>query len=158
LLVSATVVDEAAVSAVKAGARDIIMKDRLSRLGHAVERELEAARNRIRQRALEEGVKRSEKRFRALIEHSFDAICLLDAQAVMLYASPAAERILGYAPGNWWGATQLDLVMPAGPPGWPVNAWAKCWAAGANAHRATARDPQRRRRHLDGTFRHQSAA
>jgi DNA-binding NtrC family response regulator len=48
LIVSATVIDEAAVSAVKAGARDIIMKDRLSRLGHAVERELEAARNRVK--------------------------------------------------------------------------------------------------------------
>ena len=110
LLVSATVVDEAAVSAVKAGARDIIMKDRLSRLAHAVERELEAARNRIRQRALEEGLQRSEKRFRALIEHSFDAICLLDAQAVMLYASPSAERILGYAAGELVGRNALDLV------------------------------------------------
>jgi DNA-binding NtrC family response regulator len=64
LPVSAAVVDEAAVSAVKAGARDIIMKDRLSRLAQAAERELEAARNRIRQRALEEGIRRSEKRFR----------------------------------------------------------------------------------------------
>jgi PAS domain S-box-containing protein len=112
LLVSATVVDEAAVSAVKAGARDIIMKDRLSRLGHAVERELEAARNRILQRALEEGVQRSEKRFRALIEHSFDAICLLDAQAAMLYCSPAAERILGYGAGELVGRNAVDLVAP----------------------------------------------
>src|ERR1035441_8474663 len=116
LLVSATVVDEAAVSAVKAGARDIIMKDRLSRLAHAVERELEAARNRIRQGALEEGLQRSEKRFRALIEHSFDAICLLDAQAVMLYASPSAERILGYAAGELVGRNALDLVAPEDRP------------------------------------------
>jgi PAS domain S-box-containing protein len=116
LLVSATAVDEAAVSAVKAGARDIIMKDRLSRLGHAVERELEAARNRIRQRALEEDVQRSEKRFRALIEHSFDAICLLNAEAVMLYASPAAERILGYAAGELVGRKALDLILPKDRP------------------------------------------
>jgi PAS domain S-box-containing protein len=116
LLVSATVVDEAAVSAVKAGARDIVMKDRLSRLGHAVERELEAARNRVRQSALEEGVQRSEKRFRALIEHSFDAICLLDPQAVMLCASPAAERILGYGAGEMAGRNALDLVLPEDRP------------------------------------------
>jgi two-component system, cell cycle sensor histidine kinase and response regulator CckA len=112
LLVSATVVDEAAVSAVKAGARDIVMKDRLSRLGHAVERELEAARNRIRQRSLEAGVQRSEKRFRALIENSFDAICLLDAQSVILYASPSAERILGYGAGELLGRNAVDLVAP----------------------------------------------
>ena len=115
-LASATVVDEVAVSAVKAGARDIIMKDRLPRLAHAVERELEAARNRIRQRALEEGLQRSEKRFRALIEHSFDAICLLDAQGVMLYASPSAERILGYAPGELVGRNAFDLVAPEDRP------------------------------------------
>jgi PAS domain S-box-containing protein len=110
LLVSAAVVDEAAVSAVKAGARDIIMKDRLSRLAHAVERELEAARNRIRQRALEESIRRSEKRFRALIEHSFDAVCLLDAQAVVLYASPSAERILGYTAEELVGRNAFELV------------------------------------------------
>ncbi len=112
LLVSANVVDEAAVSAVRAGARDIIMKDRLSRLGHAVERELEAAGTRVRQRALEEGVQRSEKRFRAMIENTFDAICLLDAQAVLLYASPAAERILGYGSQELLGRNALDLVTP----------------------------------------------
>jgi len=112
LLVSANVVDEAAVSAVRAGARDIIMKDRLSRLGHAVERELEAAGTRSRQRALEEGIQRSEKRFRAMIENTFDAICLLDAQAVLLYASPAAERILGYGSQELLGRNALDLVTP----------------------------------------------
>jgi two-component system cell cycle sensor histidine kinase/response regulator CckA len=116
LLVSATVVDEAAVSAVKAGARDIVMKDRLSRLGHAVERELEAARNRIRQRALEEGIQRSEKRYRALIEHSFDAMWLVDAKAMVLYASPAAERILGYPAGELVGRNALDLVVPEDRP------------------------------------------
>jgi PAS domain S-box-containing protein len=116
LLVSASVVDEAAVFAVKAGARDIIMKDRLSRLAHAVERELEAARNRVRQRALEEDIQRSEKRFRALIEHSFDAICLLDAQAVMLYCSPSAQRILGYTSGELTGRNAFDLVLPQDRP------------------------------------------
>ncbi len=110
LLMSGTAVDEAAVSAVKAGARDIIMKDRLSRLGHAVERELEAAQGRVRQRALEADVKRSEKRFRALIEHSFDAICLLDAQANILYASPSAERILGYTAEELAGRNAFGLV------------------------------------------------
>jgi PAS domain S-box-containing protein len=116
LLVSATVVDEAAVSAVKAGARDIIMKDRLSRLAHAVERELQATRNRNLQRDLETGIQRSEKRFRALIEHSFDAICLLDAGAVILYASPSAERILGYSAVELVGRSAFGLIVPADQP------------------------------------------
>ncbi len=112
LLVSSTVVDEAAVSAVKAGARDIIMKDRLSRLAHAVERELQAARNRIRQRGLEQSIQRSEKRFRALIENSFDAVCLLDAECIIRYASPSAARILGYTAEELMGRDASELVLP----------------------------------------------
>jgi PAS domain S-box-containing protein len=112
LLVSATAIDEAALEAIKSGARDIIMKDRLSRLAHAVERELEAARNRVHQQALEEAVQRGERRFRALIEHSFDAICLLDAGAHFLYASPSAERLLGYDQGELLGRNGFELVVP----------------------------------------------
>ncbi|HUO28248.1 MAG TPA: PAS domain S-box protein [Bryobacteraceae bacterium] len=116
LLVSGTVVDEAAVSAVRAGARDIVMKDRLSRLAHAVERELAAARDRVRQRSLEEGIQRSEARFRAMIENSFDAICLLDAEGVLQYASPAATRILGYATPELAGRSAFELLLPEDRP------------------------------------------
>jgi len=113
LLISDTPVDEGAISAVKAGARDIVMRDRLSRLPLAIERELQAAQNRVRQRELEAGIQRSEKRFRALIEHSSDAICLLDAEAHIRYMSPAAERILGYAPEELVGRNAFDLILPA---------------------------------------------
>ena len=117
LLVSETVVDEAAVSAVRAGARDIVMKDRLSRLAHAVERELAAAQDRVRQRGLEEDIQRSEARFRALIENSFDAVCLLDADGVLRYASPAATRILGYSSHELIGRDACTLVLPED---WPL--------------------------------------
>ena len=116
LLICTGVVDEAAVAALKAGARDVIMKDRLSRLAHAVERELAEAQGRVRHRELEAGIQRSEKRFRALIEHSLDAICLLNAQAVILYASPAAERILGYGSDELAGRNAFDLILPADHP------------------------------------------
>jgi PAS domain S-box-containing protein len=112
LLVSGTMVDEAAVTAVRAGARDIIMKDRLSRLAHAVERELEAAQIRLRRQGLEEEVRRSEKRFRALIEHCFEGICLLDAEGRFLYTSPSVERMLGYSADELIGKRMLELVAP----------------------------------------------
>jgi len=116
LLVSTTIVDEAAVAAVKAGARDIIMKDRLSRLAHAVERELEAARNRVRQRGLEEEIQKSNRLFRALIEHSFDAVCLVNAEGIFQYLSPSAERILGYPAGELAGRNAFELVEPEDRP------------------------------------------
>ena len=42
----------------------------------------------------EQVIAASEQRFRALIEHSSDAIVLLDAEATVRYASPSATRIL----------------------------------------------------------------
>jgi len=116
LVCNTTLATEEAVAAVRAGARDIIMKDRLSRLAHAVERELEAACNRVRHRALEQEVQKSNKLFRALIEHSFDAVCLVSAEAVFQYVSPSAERILGYRAEELIGRNAFELVAPEDRP------------------------------------------
>src|SRR5579871_5991172 len=87
LLVSGGLVDEAVVSAVRAGARDIVRKDRLGRLAPAIERELQTAQERKERRTLLREIQTNERRFRALIENSFDAVCLLGPNASFLYAS-----------------------------------------------------------------------
>jgi two-component system cell cycle sensor histidine kinase/response regulator CckA len=53
-----------------------------------------------------------EKRFRALLEYSTDAIVVTDDKATMLYASPPFERILGYENGEIIGAVGYPLVHP----------------------------------------------
>ena len=45
----------------------------------------------------EDKLRASEERFRAMIENISDAIALVDANAIVHYMSPAAERILGYS-------------------------------------------------------------
>ena len=45
-------------------------------------------------------LRKSEALFRALVENSSDAVALLDASLNILYGSPAADRILGYSPGE----------------------------------------------------------
>ncbi|HVB24870.1 MAG TPA: PAS domain S-box protein [Ktedonobacteraceae bacterium] len=61
----------------------------------------------------EDQVGRSEKRFRALIENSADAIGLVTAQGVFLYASPSTQRVLGYLPEELVGRnTFRELVHP----------------------------------------------
>ena len=61
----------------------------------------------------EDKVQRSEKRFRALIENSTDAIGLVTAQGVFLYASPSTERMLGYCPEELVGRNTFGkLVHP----------------------------------------------
>lgn len=59
---------------------------------------------------VEEAVELSEKRFRALIENSADAITLLDADGIAIYDSPAAPGMLGYGPDEWIGKNVFELV------------------------------------------------
>ena len=63
-------------------------------------------------RRAEEAVRESAKRFRALIEHAFDVVLLLDRDCGLLYASPSIERVLGYAPRELVGRNGLDLIHP----------------------------------------------
>ena len=49
-----------------------------------------------RQRA-EEALRASERRFSQLIQNSYDAIVILDANGLQRYVSPSAERVHGYA-------------------------------------------------------------
>jgi PAS domain S-box-containing protein len=52
----------------------------------------------------------NEKRFRALIESSFDAISLLDSDANITYASASTARVLGYRPYELVGRNALELM------------------------------------------------
>ena len=60
----------------------------------------------------EEAARESTKRFRALIEHAFDVVLLLDRDCGVLYASPSVERMLGYPPRELVGSNGLDLIHP----------------------------------------------
>jgi PAS domain S-box-containing protein len=54
----------------------------------------------------------SEKRFRALIENSSDAVALLTVDGTVLYTTPATERLLGYTADEFIGQNALSLVHP----------------------------------------------
>src|SRR5258708_30449987 len=53
-----------------------------------------------------------DRRFRALIEHSYEAIAALAADGVIQYASPCTTRVLGYAPEEMVGRIGFELVHP----------------------------------------------
>lgn len=54
----------------------------------------------------------TERRFRALIENSADAITLLAADGTVVYDSPAASGLLGYGPTEWLGRNAFELLHP----------------------------------------------
>jgi two-component system cell cycle sensor histidine kinase/response regulator CckA len=67
IIVSGTIGEEAAVEAMRAGARDYVLKDKLARLVPAVERELrEGEHRRSVARTAEERVQRSEEKLRQM--------------------------------------------------------------------------------------------
>ncbi|MEO6569421.1 MAG: PAS domain S-box protein, partial [Opitutaceae bacterium] len=62
--------------------------------------------------AAEEAVRNSERRFRAVIEHSADGISLIDADNNILYLSPAVAGIEGYTPDELIGRNGIENTHP----------------------------------------------
>ena len=93
---------DTAVEAMKEGAFDYLLKPlRPIQIGIVLER---LERKRQVQRQLAE----QERRFRALIEHSSDAIALLGRDGTVLYASPSTERVLGLRGDEIVGGSWFD--------------------------------------------------
>jgi len=57
-------------------------------------------------------VRKSENRFRSLVQNSSDIISLVGADRTVRYVSPAIERVLGYRPEERAGASAFELVHP----------------------------------------------
>src|SRR5205814_3883594 len=69
ILVSGQIGEDMAVAAMKAGAHDYLMKDKLGRLVPAVERELREAEVRRARKRADFALRESEERFRQLAEN-----------------------------------------------------------------------------------------
>jgi DNA-binding NtrC family response regulator len=73
VVLSGSIGEEAAVEALRSGARDVVLKSNLARLGPVVDRELAESRNRRRQRQAEEALQESEARKSAILDSVLDA-------------------------------------------------------------------------------------
>src|SRR5438270_5925369 len=56
--------------------------------------------------------RRTEERFRVLVEKSSDAIALLDPDATIRYLSPSTVNVLGYTSEELKGHSSFELVHP----------------------------------------------
>ena len=66
----------------------------------------------IERRQANEDLRRSEERFRSLVEATSDWIWEVDAHGVYTYVSPRVKVILGYEPEEILGKTPFDLMTP----------------------------------------------
>ncbi len=60
----------------------------------------------------EDALRRSEERYRALVENMNDLVCELDGERRYVYVSPSFESTLGYTPQELLGKRAVDLIHP----------------------------------------------
>ena len=112
IIVSGHITDDTAVAAMKAGAHDYVMKDNLTRLAPAVERELREAEVR---RARKQAEKKlwEEHAFRHAIENSIPSgIAVVNLDGKQTYVNPAFCEMVGWNESELIGAKPPFVYWP----------------------------------------------
>jgi two-component system cell cycle sensor histidine kinase/response regulator CckA len=112
IVVTGSLDEETAAECIKAGAADYVLKTNLIRLPSAVRGALALAKSQSDKVAAETALRTSERRFRALVEESWDAVALFGADGTILYGSPATTRLLGYDLAEFVGRNGFELIHP----------------------------------------------
>jgi diguanylate cyclase (GGDEF)-like protein/PAS domain S-box-containing protein len=103
-------------------------------------------------RAVQETLSAAESKWRSLIQHSCDLVCILAADGAITYLSPPAlERLLGFLPDQLLGVKLTDLIHPQDLPA------AQRILADSMAHPEVPFEMEYRLCHRDGTWRTFSA-
>jgi two-component system, cell cycle sensor histidine kinase and response regulator CckA len=104
IIVSGTVGEDHAVEAMRAGAHDYVLKERLSRLPAAVDREiaahqarLEHRRGELARREAEAALLASEQRYRRIVETTNEGVWVIDPQGSTTFMNARMASMLGYS-------------------------------------------------------------
>jgi PAS domain S-box-containing protein len=97
VIVSGTVGEEPAVDAMRAGAHDFVLKDKLGRLNAVVERELREWQERAWRRLAEGALSASEARFARLADSGIVGIVFADVLGNVFDANEAYLRMVGFS-------------------------------------------------------------
>lgn len=120
IVVSGHIGEEMAVAAMKAGADDYLMKDRLARLVPAIKRALQEAEIRRAHQRANEALRDSEERFRQLAENIGAAFFMFEGPdghhpGALSYVSPGFKKVWGFQnealqerPELWINAIHAD--------------------------------------------------
>jgi two-component system cell cycle sensor histidine kinase/response regulator CckA len=96
IMISGTIGEEIAVSALKAGAHDFLVKGRLARLIPAIERERREVEVRREHARAQDALRLSEAQYRSLVDGAVFGIYQATASGQFVSVNPALVTMLGY--------------------------------------------------------------
>jgi len=105
IIVSGTIGEETAVKAMRSGATDYLLKDRLGRLGQAVEHALEKKRLRDERKRMQEQLLLQS----TAVETAGNAVLVTDRRGAILWVNPAFTVLTGYTAKEVLGKTPRVL-------------------------------------------------
>jgi len=95
VIIPAGSVESKTIEILRAGARDAVLENQEERLKHVIKREINDLKNRRSHRKCEQMLHETEKRARALIDSSRDAIAYVH-EGMHIYANQAYLKMFGY--------------------------------------------------------------
>jgi diguanylate cyclase (GGDEF)-like protein/PAS domain S-box-containing protein len=70
------------------------------------------SRDVTERRRVEEALRESDERLRLMVQHGYDIVTIIDADARVRYVSPAVTNLMGYQPEELEGRRGFDFVHP----------------------------------------------
>ena len=96
IIVSGCIGEESAVSLMKEGCSDFVMKDGLARLSPAIGRELKEAAARREHRRAQEALRENEKLLKGITSSLGEGVIVLNDRCRLVFMNREAERLLGW--------------------------------------------------------------
>ena len=126
IFVSAALGEELAIEALKNGATDYVLKQRLGRLVPSVQRALREAKERRERQQAEELLQKSEARYRRIVDTSYEGIWMIDSQSRTEFVNQRLSEMLGYPAQEMLGRSMFDFMDQAdGIVGEEILKWLK---------------------------------
>jgi PAS domain S-box-containing protein len=110
VFLSGTIGEDAAVEALKNGATDYVIKDRMSRLVPVIRRALQS----VRESKIRKETARKLREQAELLDKARDAICVTDIEGRITYSNHSAEHLFGWTGAKAQGQLLSELLSKLG--------------------------------------------